>query len=229
MNHDQRLLEEYIRETIRENKIDEGIASSIGHAALDAVGMIPGFGEAADITNALWYAKQGDWLFAALSLISVIPVIGDAIGKGGKVAALLGKLGKTGAAVGKGAQEASKLAKLVVANKETIKKSLKALRASEKLAGVFGGKEDSDETKESKKNEFFTKIEEELNKFVSDNSSEAGSKEQSGTASEKSESRIRAGRTVNRSAKRDRVINELIEEMAQNRKRRSRSSIRYVL
>lgn len=73
--------------------LTDGILDTIGHVTLDLVGLIPGLGEAADATNALWYAKQGDYLFAALSLISVIPELGDAIGKGGKVAVALKKAG----------------------------------------------------------------------------------------------------------------------------------------
>lgn len=66
---------------------EAGILSDIGHITLDIVGLIPGVGEVADATNALWHAKDGEYLYAALSLISCIPEIGDAIGKGGKLAA----------------------------------------------------------------------------------------------------------------------------------------------
>lgn len=62
----------------------------IGHGALDVAGLIPGVGEAADLANAAWYAAEGDYLNAGLSLVSVIPVVGDVIGKGGKLATKLG-------------------------------------------------------------------------------------------------------------------------------------------
>ncbi len=48
------------------------------------------FGEPADAANAAWYAAEGNYLDAGLSLISVIPVIGDVIGKGGRLAKALG-------------------------------------------------------------------------------------------------------------------------------------------
>ena len=54
------------------------------------------------------------YLFAALSLISIIPIVGDAIGKGGKIAILLSKLGKTGKYIEKGAKWAG-------ANKQVFK------------------------------------------------------------------------------------------------------------
>jgi hypothetical protein len=62
----------------------------IGHGTLDIAGLIPGVGEAADLANAAWYAAEGDYLNAGLSLVSVIPVVGDVIGKGGKLATKLG-------------------------------------------------------------------------------------------------------------------------------------------
>ena len=64
--------------------------SDIGHGALDLAGFIPGWGEAADLANAGWYTAKGQYLEAGLSLVSMIPVIGDIVGKGGKIAARLG-------------------------------------------------------------------------------------------------------------------------------------------
>ncbi len=65
-------------------------ASDIGHGILDVAGLVPGFGEAADLANAAWYAGEGKYLDAGLSLISMIPIVGDLIGKGGKLAKKLG-------------------------------------------------------------------------------------------------------------------------------------------
>ena len=78
---------------ISEN-LDEGILDKLKHVALDVAGLIPGIGEAADLTNALLYAKQGEYLQAALSAISMIPGVGDAIGKGGKLGIYIGKAGE---------------------------------------------------------------------------------------------------------------------------------------
>ncbi|WP_211770932.1 golvesin C-terminal-like domain-containing protein [Kutzneria sp. CA-103260] len=52
--------------------------SDLGHAALDVAGMIPVVGAVADVANAAWYAVDGDYLDAGLSLAGAIPVIGDA-------------------------------------------------------------------------------------------------------------------------------------------------------
>jgi hypothetical protein len=64
--------------------------SDIGHTGLDVVGFVPGLGEAADVANAAWYVAEAKYLDAGLSLVSVIPVVGDVIGKGGKLAKRLG-------------------------------------------------------------------------------------------------------------------------------------------
>jgi RHS repeat-associated protein len=55
------------------------------HLALDAFGLVPVVGEVADLTNAVWYAAEGNWGDAGLSAVSVIPVVGDLLGKGGRV------------------------------------------------------------------------------------------------------------------------------------------------
>ena len=60
--------------------------SDVGHGALDVGGLVPGFGEGADLANAAWYAAEGNYLDAGLSIISMVPIVGDIIGKGGKLA-----------------------------------------------------------------------------------------------------------------------------------------------
>jgi hypothetical protein len=62
----------------------------VGHGALEIAGLVPGWGEGADVANAIWYANEAKYLEAGLSLISVVPIVGDAIGKGGKLASRLG-------------------------------------------------------------------------------------------------------------------------------------------
>ena len=54
--------------------------------ALDIVGLIPVVGEFADGINGVVSLARGDYVGAALSFTSMIPVVGDAIGKGGKAA-----------------------------------------------------------------------------------------------------------------------------------------------
>ncbi len=62
----------------------------VGHGSLDIAGLIPVVGEPADLANAAWYAGEGAYLEAGLSLISIVPIVGDAIGKGGKLAKRVG-------------------------------------------------------------------------------------------------------------------------------------------
>lgn len=62
------------------SKIADGV-----QAGLDVAGLVPGFGEIADGINALISLGRGDFAGAALSAASMVPVVGDAIGKGGKV------------------------------------------------------------------------------------------------------------------------------------------------
>jgi hypothetical protein len=49
---------------------------------LDVAGLVPGYGEPADLANALWYIQEGDYFSAVLSIISMIPDVGDVVGKG---------------------------------------------------------------------------------------------------------------------------------------------------
>jgi hypothetical protein len=61
------------------NQILDGV-----QVVLDLVGLIPGVGELADATNAGVSVARGDFIGAALSAISLMPIVGDAIGKSGK-------------------------------------------------------------------------------------------------------------------------------------------------
>lgn len=58
--------------------------NELPHLALDVAGLIPGFGEGADLANAGLYISKGEYFMAALSLLSMIPAVGDVVGKGGK-------------------------------------------------------------------------------------------------------------------------------------------------
>lgn len=94
--------------------------------ALDLAGLIPGLGEFADAANAIDYARKGDYLFSALSLISMIPSLGDLIGKGGKLGVWATKSFPKGAkAVSKHgpqvAKAVSQTKQLLVKHKGTIK------------------------------------------------------------------------------------------------------------
>ena len=112
---------------------NEGILNTAGHIALDVGGLVagpvggavgslvaPGAGTAVgaaageaigagfDLTNAIWYATEGEYLNAALSLISMIPVVGDAVGKGGRLAIYLAKAAKTVKPLGAAGRVAAK-------------------------------------------------------------------------------------------------------------------------
>jgi len=80
--HDPRN-QEFKKRKKRKQQITEN-AADIGHVVLDVAGLIPGL-EIADITNAIWYAKEKKYLSSLLSIISVIPAAGDIAGKGLKL------------------------------------------------------------------------------------------------------------------------------------------------
>ena len=86
---DGRNLNEKIIETERKSKT---VLDWI-QTALDVLGVIPVFGEAADGINGLISLGRGDELGAALSFASMIPVVGDAVGKGGKATRFIVKNG----------------------------------------------------------------------------------------------------------------------------------------
>jgi len=83
------LHEDWENELLREFKLVD-----VGHFALDIGGLIPGIGEAADLANAALYAARGEFLMAGMSVIAMIPIAGDIVGKGGKLLMQLGKGGK---------------------------------------------------------------------------------------------------------------------------------------
>jgi RHS repeat-associated protein len=51
--------------------------SDLGHATLDVVGMVPVVGEVADVANGVWYLAEGNYVDAAFSLASAIPLAGN--------------------------------------------------------------------------------------------------------------------------------------------------------
>ncbi|MCX3064245.1 golvesin C-terminal-like domain-containing protein [Streptomyces beihaiensis] len=101
-----------------------GWLSDLGHTALDVAGMVPVVGSVADVANAAWYAADGDYLDAGVSLAGAIPVIGDA--------AL-------------GAREAIKGAKYAAEGAEALKAGAHA--AEDVKAAVHGGEDVADTAK----------------------------------------------------------------------------------
>ena len=54
-------------------------AVAIGHASLDALGMLPALGVIPDGVNATWYAASGDGRNAAVSAAGMVPILGAAM------------------------------------------------------------------------------------------------------------------------------------------------------
>lgn len=52
---------------------------AIGHASLDALGMVPALGIVPDGVNAAWYATSGDGRNAAVSAAGMVPILGAAM------------------------------------------------------------------------------------------------------------------------------------------------------
>jgi hypothetical protein len=123
-----------VRRRLREEKG----GTSILNVMLDIAGLIPGVGEYFDAVNAMLYARKGEWLLAALSLVSVIPAIGDAVGKGGKLALwatkTFPKAAATATKYGPKIIEAIKLLKVTLEeNKELIDALLKRAEKNEEM------------------------------------------------------------------------------------------------
>ncbi|MGD9998186.1 MAG: hypothetical protein AB7L17_19205 [Ilumatobacteraceae bacterium] len=55
---------------------ERGMFSTIAHATLDVVGLIPVVGEVADGVNALYYLYEKDYVNAALSAAAMVPLVG---------------------------------------------------------------------------------------------------------------------------------------------------------
>jgi len=90
---------EHLWENNNYERLDEGVKdwlSGTAHIILDILGaagdlVTPGAGAVFDAINMLWYLKKRCWLFAAFSAIALIPYLGDAIGKGGKILSYIKK------------------------------------------------------------------------------------------------------------------------------------------
>lgn len=113
-------------------------ALDAGQMGLDAAGLIPGLGEIFDGVNALVSLTRGDYTGAALSLISMVPLAGDFVGKGGKLALWTSKLAKRSGSLGKAGQfilkngpklraSIAKFSKFVVENRRQIILALRTL------------------------------------------------------------------------------------------------------
>lgn len=98
MNKDTQLIwEAYDNKVIAEVTAGQ-VATQTGHALLDVLGLVGdkffGAGFVFDGANAVWYASKKQYLMAAFSIISMVPVIGDIVGKGGKGVVYLARFAK---------------------------------------------------------------------------------------------------------------------------------------
>jgi len=128
-----------IKSASRLHVADKGsTALDAGQLGLDAAGLIPGYGEVFDGINALVSLVRGDYMGAALSLISMIPTAGDYVGKGGKLALWVAKLAKKEGRLGKIGQfilkngpklkgSLAKFSKFVVENRRQILVALRTI------------------------------------------------------------------------------------------------------
>lgn len=76
-----------------EKSLNEWSLSDTGHLVLDIAGLIPFVGPGFDVTNAIWYAAKGEFLMASLSIVAIIPGVGDVLGLGAKAIIKTGKGG----------------------------------------------------------------------------------------------------------------------------------------
>lgn len=122
-NHtDTELMDDIYDDIVLNELMEEGMVADVGHVVLDLAGigfdLLGGQGGWFDAVNVIWYAKEKNYLYAALSLVSVIPIAGDILGKGGKYIHMLDSGRKVGAGmyktgkVMKSAKTVSKISRL---------------------------------------------------------------------------------------------------------------------
>jgi len=93
--------EKEIKESLRilTEETDEAILEAWYNTVLDLAALIPGIGSFVESINLVSYAKQGEYLLAALCAIGLIPIFGQYVGAGGS---LLVKALRKGASFGSG-------------------------------------------------------------------------------------------------------------------------------
>ena len=152
------------KDVLGEDDLEE---TDLKNIALDIAGLVPGIGEFADMANAVDYAKKGDYLFAALSLVSMVPAVGDVVGKGGKIGAWITKTFPKGAkAAVKYGPEIKKFKGAIESSKPMIDELLAKLEDNEQIGeyipdvkealSAFMGSEESEEgeLEEKKKTDY---------------------------------------------------------------------------
>ena len=79
------------------NSVDPALLEAWYNTLLDFAALIPGVGSIAEGINLVSYAKQGEYLLAALCAVGIIPIFGQYIGAGGT---LLVKALRSGSTLG---------------------------------------------------------------------------------------------------------------------------------
>lgn len=73
-----------LHELHSKNALQEGSRAEVAKVVLDVLGFVPGAGEIADLSNVALHLQDREYFQAAMSLISIIPEVGDVAGKASK-------------------------------------------------------------------------------------------------------------------------------------------------
>jgi hypothetical protein len=125
--------EEQIKESVKilTGENNEAILEAWYNTILDLAALIPGIGSFAEGINLVSYAKQGEYLLAALCAIGLIPLFGQYVGAGGS---LLVKALRSGGKLGEGILKP--LAKLIARFFPNITKFLKSSAFIKKFPSI---------------------------------------------------------------------------------------------
>jgi hypothetical protein len=96
-NNKMKITRKQLKRLIKEESANDGLNESFRsllQGSLDVAGFVPGWGEIADGINVGISVVAGDMISATLSTISMIPIIGDVIGKTGKLILFGDSLGR---------------------------------------------------------------------------------------------------------------------------------------
>lgn len=104
---------------------------------LDAVGTVPVVGEGADGINAIIHLFKGDFKGAFLCAVSMVPVVGDALGKGGKVLKYANETAEVGIEITKKANSLGKTKKALSMN-EALDETSKFLDLGSDITSING-------------------------------------------------------------------------------------------
>ncbi len=94
----EQIISEELDQIVHEKKEEKKETPDWVHGVLDVAGIVGdiagGAGAIFDAANAALYLKKGEYLMAALSAMSMLPALGDIVGKGTKLGIILSKADK---------------------------------------------------------------------------------------------------------------------------------------